>query len=90
MQGPPDLSPEELTATGPRSSQTSHERVCSDDLVEADNLPPRAIGLALLEIYFDRIYNAELLFRKSALFQSYLSNAVAPYLLQAIFALATM
>lgn len=53
-------------------------------------LPPRSIGLALLEIYFSRIYNSELMFFKLRLFQEYLENKVPSYLLRAIFALASL
>jgi hypothetical protein len=53
-------------------------------------LPPTAIGLALLEIYFARIYNASLLFYKPLLFQQYLEGRVHDALLRALFALATL
>jgi len=66
------------------------DTTCPDADIKAMELPPRAIGLGLLEIYFERIYNAELLFRKATLFQDYLNGSVAPYLLRAIFAMATL
>ncbi|KID86059.1 Fungal transcriptional regulatory protein [Metarhizium guizhouense ARSEF 977] len=53
-------------------------------------LPPRTVGLCLLEIYFARIYNANLLFYKPLLFQEYLEDQVPTVLLQAIFALASL
>ncbi|KAL2784287.1 hypothetical protein BJX66DRAFT_344159 [Aspergillus keveii] len=53
-------------------------------------LPPRAIGLSLLEIYFTRIYNASLLFYKPLLFQDYLDGKLPDILLKAIFALSTL
>ncbi|KAE8379894.1 hypothetical protein BDV26DRAFT_279965 [Aspergillus bertholletiae] len=53
-------------------------------------LPPRALGLSLLDIYFTRIYNAPLLFSKSILFQQYLDGKISEVLLKAIFALATL
>lgn len=53
-------------------------------------LPPTAIGLALLEIYFARIYNASLLFYKPLLFQQYLEGGIHDALLRALFALATL
>ena len=53
-------------------------------------LPPTALGLSLLEIYFARIYNASLLFYKPILFQQYLEGRLHGALLKAIFALATL
>lgn len=53
-------------------------------------LPPTALGLSLLEIYFVRIYNAPLLFYKPVLFQQYLAGKLHGTLLRAIFALATL
>lgn len=53
-------------------------------------LPPRALGLSLLEIYFSRIYNASLLFCKPVLFQQYLDGKLPRVLLKGIFALATL
>ncbi|KAF5594951.1 fungal transcriptional regulatory [Fusarium pseudocircinatum] len=55
-----------------------------------DDLPPRAIGLALLDIYFERLYNATLLFNRSQLFESYLDGSLPPYLLRSIFALSSL
>jgi hypothetical protein len=57
---------------------------------EVPPLPPTALGLALLEIYFSRIYNAPLLFNKSLLFDQYLNGQVHGALLKALFALATL
>jgi hypothetical protein len=48
------------------------------------------VGLSLLEIYFDRIYNASLLFCKPLLFQEYLEGTVPDYLLKGIFSLASL
>jgi hypothetical protein len=53
-------------------------------------LPPRAIGLALLEIYFSRVYNASFLFHKRIVFQEYLTEKLPDFLVKAIFALATL
>lgn len=53
-------------------------------------LPPRALGLALLEIYFSRVYNASLLFQKRVVFQDYLKGDLPVVLVKAIFALATL
>jgi hypothetical protein len=53
-------------------------------------LPPTALGLSLLEIYFARIYNASLLFHKPVLFQQYLEGKIHGALLKALFALATL
>ncbi|KAF5551432.1 fungal transcriptional regulatory [Fusarium napiforme] len=55
-----------------------------------DDLPPRAIGLALLDIYFERLYNATLLFNRPQLFESYLDGSLPPYLLRSIFALSSL
>ena len=53
-------------------------------------LPPIALGLSLLELYFTRIYNAPLLFHKSVLFQQYLEQKLHGALLRALLALATL
>lgn len=53
-------------------------------------LPPTALGLSLLELYFTRVYNAPLLFYKSVLFQQYLHGEVHVVLLRALFSLATL
>lgn len=53
-------------------------------------LPPTALGLSLLEIYFTRIYNAPLLFHKPVLFQQYLEGGLHGALLRALLALATL
>ncbi|KEF54915.1 uncharacterized protein A1O9_09358 [Exophiala aquamarina CBS 119918] len=55
---------------------------------EESSLPPLAAGLALLEIYFARIYNASLLFWKPKLFSEYVEGQVPSYLLKAIFGTA--
>ena len=54
------------------------------------SLPSRAVGLSLLEIYFDRIYNASLLFCKPVLFQEYIEEKLPDYLLKGLFALASL
>ena len=54
------------------------------------SLPSRAVGLALLEIYFGRIYNASLLFCKPVLFQEYIEEKLPGYLLKGLFALASL
>ncbi|QMW33489.1 hypothetical protein G4B84_008955 [Aspergillus flavus NRRL3357] len=53
-------------------------------------LPPTALCLALLELYFTRIYNASLLFHKPVLFQQYLEQELHGALLRAMLALATL
>jgi hypothetical protein len=53
-------------------------------------LPPTALGLSLLELYFTRIYNAPLLFHKPVLFQQYLEQQLNGALLRALLALATL
>ena len=64
----------------------------SDRQAEAhcDSLPSRAIGLSLLEIYFERIYNAQLLFDKTAFFEGYMEDTIPDFLLKAVFALASL
>ncbi|KAF4335471.1 fungal transcriptional regulatory [Fusarium beomiforme] len=39
------------------------------DSTNREDLPPRAIGLALLDIYFERLYNATLLFHRTQLLE---------------------
>ncbi|KAF2010174.1 hypothetical protein BU24DRAFT_467649 [Aaosphaeria arxii CBS 175.79] len=73
----------DFPAVSTQASQPSHVDIGSSDL------PPRAIGLGLLDIYFERLYNAPLLFRKSDLFESYLNNSTPSFLLKALFALAS-
>ncbi|KAM3505608.1 hypothetical protein MY11210_007896 [Beauveria gryllotalpidicola] len=53
-------------------------------------LPPTSLGLALLEIYFARIYNASVMFHKPLLFQQYIEGKVHLALLRAMFAMATL
>ncbi|KAL3484767.1 hypothetical protein BJX62DRAFT_218240 [Aspergillus germanicus] len=53
-------------------------------------LPPTALGLSLLELYFTRIYNSTLLFHKPVLFQQYLEHELHGALLRALLALATL
>lgn len=53
-------------------------------------LPPTALGLSLLEVYFTRVYNASLLFYKPLLFQQYLEGKIHSVLIRALFALATL
>lgn len=53
-------------------------------------LPPTALCLALLELYFTRIYNASLLFHRPVLFQQYLEQELHGALLRAMLALATL
>ncbi|KAF5713933.1 fumarylacetoacetate (FAA) hydrolase [Fusarium globosum] len=76
-----------LVDAGP--PQTEHGVSRSAD-AGLDDLPPRAIGLALLDIYFERLYNATLLFNRTQLFESYLDGSIPPYLLRSIFALSSL
>ncbi|SCV52023.1 uncharacterized protein FFB14_12369 [Fusarium fujikuroi] len=76
-----------LVSVGP--PQTEHAVLRSAD-ASLDDLPPRAIGLALLDIYFERLYNATLLFNRTQLFESYLDGSLPPYLLRSIFALSSL
>jgi len=59
------------------------------DKIDA-TLPPTALGLSLLEIYYARICNAPVLFPKPLLFQEYLAGAIPGYLLKGLFANATL
>jgi hypothetical protein len=54
------------------------------------DLPSRAIGFMLLEVYFERIYNANILFNKTKFFHSYMNDELPDYLLRAVLALATL
>lgn len=54
------------------------------------DLPPRPIGLALLGIYFERVYNAHLLFYRPRFLEAYLADAIPPFVLRAVFALACL
>ncbi|KAI1035242.1 hypothetical protein LB504_006015 [Fusarium proliferatum] len=58
--------------------QTEHG-VSRSAYASLDDLPPRAIGLALLDIYFERLYNATLLFNRTQLFESYLDGKLAAF-----------
>lgn len=53
-------------------------------------LPPPALGLSLLEIYFSRLYNAPILFFKQLLFQDFLAGTIPGFLLKALYANATL
>ncbi|KXJ85249.1 hypothetical protein Micbo1qcDRAFT_210150 [Microdochium bolleyi] len=86
LQGHDDTAPRQVQAS------TDHGAIEPEpgSIDSLDSLPPRAIGLGLLDIYFERLYNAHLLFRKPPLFAAYLDGRLPPYLLKAIFAVATM
>lgn len=53
-------------------------------------LPPTALGLSLLELYFTRVYNASLLFYRPVLLQQYIEGELHGALVRALFALATL
>ncbi|KAG5788992.1 hypothetical protein H9Q69_011941 [Fusarium xylarioides] len=76
-----------LVEVGPPRTEHAVSRSAGTNL---DDLPPRAIGLALLDIYFERLYNATLLFNRTQLFESYLDGSLPPYLLRSIFALSSL
>ncbi|KEF62144.1 uncharacterized protein A1O9_00116 [Exophiala aquamarina CBS 119918] len=59
------------------------------DIIDT-SMPPVALGLSLLEIYYARICNAPVLFCKALLFQDYLAGAIPGYLLKGLFANATL
>jgi hypothetical protein len=54
------------------------------------SLPSKTIGFMLLEVYFERIYNANILFDKAAFFSSYMEDELPEYLLRAVLSLATL
>ncbi|KAE8363288.1 hypothetical protein BDV27DRAFT_165503 [Aspergillus caelatus] len=78
----------ESYSTHLRNMNMTREGLTSD--VAWPPLPPRALGLSLLDIYFTRIYNASVLFFKPILFQQYLDGKIPEVLLKALFALATL
>lgn len=84
----------ELTHQLPRSNggtgQTGSTRHGISFSSDDPPLPPRALGLGLLEIYFSRVYNAALLFQKRVVFQEYLKGSLPNILAKAMFALATL
>lgn len=80
-------------SNGPDSMQSIGLGATGSITIDGDHmneLPPRALGLSLLEIYFERIYNAPLLFHKESLVTMYLQGQLPDYLLRALFALASM
>lgn len=54
------------------------------------SLPPTALGVFLLELYFTRVYNAHILFHKPILFQQYLEQELHGCLLRALLTLPTL
>lgn len=73
------------SATQPRS----REGHCTVD-IDSTGTPSLEIGLLLMEVFFSRMYNANLLFHKSTLFQRYLEDDLPEYLLLSIFAHAAL
>ncbi|OAQ99375.1 hypothetical protein LLEC1_04292 [Akanthomyces lecanii] len=71
-------------------TSTSLEGGSTLDSSQPPPLPPTSLGLALLEIYFARMYNAAILFHKPLLFQQYIEGKVHRALLRTLFALATL
>ncbi|KAH8688908.1 hypothetical protein GQ44DRAFT_734467 [Phaeosphaeriaceae sp. PMI808] len=75
-----------ISATQPAARLTSCNESSANTLAL---LPPLAIGLSLLEIYFERIYNASLLFHKPTLFREYMEDKLPSFLVRSIFALSS-
>ncbi|KAK8150174.1 hypothetical protein G3M48_003675 [Beauveria asiatica] len=71
-----------------KSTSLARESTLESD--QPPPLPPTSLGLALLEIYFARIYNASVMFHKPLLFQQYIEGKVHVALLRAMFAMATL
>ncbi|PQK16727.1 hypothetical protein BB8028_0006g10460 [Beauveria bassiana] len=71
-----------------KSTSLARESTLESD--QPHPLPPTSLGLALLEIYFARIYNASVMFHKPFLFQQYIEGKVHVALLRAMFAMATL
>ncbi|KAL3455576.1 hypothetical protein BJX64DRAFT_281986 [Aspergillus heterothallicus] len=82
-----DSYPHQLRTMSSIAKPTGLARTQSQD---QPPLPPTALGLSLLELYFTRIYNAHLLFHKPVLFQQYLEQELPGALLRALLALATL
>ncbi|TVY79916.1 putative transcriptional regulatory protein [Fusarium oxysporum f. sp. cubense] len=89
----PDFSTDFFTAYESYAAQLCKMKTVAIDSA-ADStqppLPPTALGLSLLEVYFTRVYNASLLFYKPLLFQQYLEGKIHSVLIRALFALATL
>ncbi|KAL5046756.1 hypothetical protein BDW71DRAFT_197406 [Aspergillus fruticulosus] len=82
-----DSYPDQLRTMSSIAKATDSARTPDQD---QPPLPPTALGLSLLELYFTRIYNAPLLFHKPVLFQQYLEQELHGALLRALLALATL
>jgi hypothetical protein len=57
---------------------------------ESAKLPSTEIGLLLLEVYFNWVYNSTSLFHRAIAFQLYMQNGIPDYLLHAMFAHAAI
>ena len=57
---------------------------------ETAELPPTEVGLLLHEVFYKRVYNANLLFHKTVSFQVYMLKKTPDYLQRAISALAAI
>ncbi|KAF2814558.1 uncharacterized protein BDZ99DRAFT_515346 [Mytilinidion resinicola] len=65
-------------------------RIPNSEDTKAAELPSTEFGTLLWEVYFNRVYNATLLFHKSIAFQLYMDDRIPDYLLRAIFAHAAI
>lgn len=87
------LSPESRTVYSSLGTHTqSYNGSPLDGDVDAPSalLPPRTLGLSLLELYWSRFYKSSLLFYKPQLFSDYMEGRLPDYLLRSLFAVASL
>lgn len=72
------------------SSSAGTESSEKDVVVNDVAVPTSELALFLFEIYFERLYNASLLFHKASLVADYIHRRTPKYVSFSIFALATM
>ncbi|RAK98833.1 fungal specific transcription factor domain-containing protein [Aspergillus ibericus CBS 121593] len=65
------------------------EKTASAEQLEAA-LPPRALGVKLLEIFVSHKATSSFMFHDGKLFSDYMSDVMPPFMLRAIFALASL
>ncbi|KAI9719362.1 MAG: hypothetical protein M1828_006263 [Chrysothrix sp. TS-e1954] len=70
----------------PRLSHRDQNQATLPNNDQDAELPSTEIGLLLLEVYFKRVYDANLLFHKTMAFKLYTQQGIPDYLLRAIFA----
>ncbi|PYI02897.1 hypothetical protein BO78DRAFT_389793 [Aspergillus sclerotiicarbonarius CBS 121057] len=74
---------------GYETSQVADVSTASDEQPDTA-LPPRSLGVKLLEIFVSRNAATSFLFHEGKLFRDYMSDAMPPFMLRAIFALAAL